>query len=760
MNNVHLPSSSLGRVPIADDSRKRLNAVSALFVSLKRSFLGSDRTTGMKRLPLTTVLMAVLVLLQDATAASAKAAQRETRDAKGESKHWSFVAPAHPVLPAVRNQRWGRNPIDAFVLARLEKEGVAPSPEADRRTLIRRLYVDLVGLPPTPQQVRDFLDDRSPDAYERVVDSLLASPHFGERWARHWLDLARYADTSGYQIDRPRPFAWLYRDWVIDALNDDMPFDQFTIEQLAGDLLPNATLAQKTAAGFHRLTLMNHEEGTDPQEFQCKAKVDRVGTTSTVWLGLTVGCAECHNHKYDPISQREFYQLYAFFNNSQEVDVPAPQVDDPARFEREKKAWDAEQARLKELFATYSKARDPRVPDVKRQLARHRRAEPRNAEAKAESFSECTAPARAHVHVRGDFLRKGEEVAAGTPAILPPLKPRGTDADRLDLARWVVAPENPLTARVAVNHIWQHLFGRGLVATPEDFGTRGEPPSHPELLDWLAAAFSSVGEANHASRPAQHALGWSRKALIRLIVSSAAYRQSSRHRSELAAHDPQNILLARQNRFRVESEIIRDLSLAVSGLLNDDIGGPSFRPHLPDDVKKLGGAGAFSWTDTEGPEKYRRGLYIFAQRTVPYPTSMTLDQADSAQSCPRRERSNTPLQALTLLNHGIFVECAQGLARQILEFPSTEPRARIERAFELCFSRKPTRIELARLERLYFDQLQTARAMPEVPAKLAGQATNRVQQVQGGCETSTGEAATLVALSQVLLNLDEFLTRE
>ncbi len=645
-------------------------------------------------------------------------------------------------MPAVQNTRWVRNPIDAFVLARLEKENIAPSPEADRRTLVRRLYLDLLGLPPAPEQVREFLDNKSPDAYGRLVDSLLASPHFGERWARHWLDLARYADSSGYQIDRPRPYAWLYRDWVIDAVNDDLPFDQFTIEQLAGDLLPNATLAQKTAAGFHRLTLMNHEDGTDAEEFRCKAKVDRVSTTGTVWLGLTVGCAECHNHKYDPITQREFYQLYAFFNNSQEVDVPAPQADDPARFEREKKAWAAEQARLKELLAQYSKARDARAADVKRQLARHRRAEPRNAEARADSFLERTAPAKANIHVRGDFLRKGEEVASGTPAILPPLKPRGTDADRLDFARWLVAPENPLTARVAVNHVWQHLFGRGLVNTAEDFGSRGEPPSHPELLDWLAVSFSSVGEKDHATRDTQHSLAWSRKALIRLMVTSAAYRQSSHHRPELAARDPQNILLARQNRFRVESETIRDLSLAAGGLLNDDIGGPSFRPHLPDDVKKLGNAGAFSWTDTEGPEKYRRGLYIFAQRTVPYPTSMTFDQADSAQSCPRRERSNTPLQALTLLNHGIFVECAQGLARQMREVPTNEPRARIECAFGLCLSRKPTPAELNRLEKLYLDQVKLA-------CDSRQPSTN-----------ASPEAAALVGLSQVLLNLDEFLTRE
>jgi hypothetical protein len=714
--------------------------------------------------------------------------------------HWAFVAPRVPPIPPVDNRRWVRNPIDAFVLARLEKERIAPSPEADRRTLIRRLCLDLIGLPPTPEQLTAFLADRRPEAYERLVDALLSSPHFGERWGRHWLDLARYADTSGYQVDRPRPYAYLFRDWVINAINDDVPFDQFTIDQLAGDLLPNATLEQKTAAGFHRLTLMNHEDGTDAEEFRCKAKVDRVGTTGTVWLGLTLSCAECHNHKYDPISQREFYQLYAFFNNSQEVDVPAPHANDPARLEREKKDWDAESTRLKELLTRLTRAKDPHASEVKRQFARHRRAEPRKLDAAAESFLERTAAARAQVHVRGDFLRKGDEVAAGTPAVLPLLKPRGTAADRLDLARWLVERENPLTARVAVNHIWQHLFGRGLVNTPEDFGTRGELASHPELLDWLAVMFSSPhsdtaptdslssrsdssggrggpliegisplparasqGDGEMRAVPecprnnqsdiasAVAGLGWSRKALLRLIVTSATYRQASAFRPELIHVDPQNVLLARQSRLRVESEIIRDLSLAVSALLNDDIGGASFRPFLPDDIKKLGAAGAFSWSDTEGVEKYRRGLYIFAQRTVPYPTSMAFDQADPTQSCPRRERSNTPLQALTLLNHGIFVECAQGLAKRIAALPAKSLPDRIGQAFELCVSRKPGREELLRLERLYREQT-------------ALRATNSTASAQGdnGGKTGpqSGDERALLALSQVLLNLDEFMTRE
>jgi hypothetical protein len=675
----------------------------------------------------------------------------------------------------------------------MEKENVTPSPEADRRTLIRRLSLDLLGLPPTPEQIQAFLADDRPDAYEWLVDALLDSPHFGERWGRHWLDLARYADTSGYQIDRPRPFAFLFRDWVIDSINGDMPFDQFTIEQLAGDLLPNASINQKIAAGFHRLTLMNHEDGVDAEEFRCKAKVDRVSTTATVWLGLTLGCAECHNHKYDPVSQREFYQFYAFFNNADEVDVPMPQANDPTRFEREHKAWEAEHARLQGLLAQVAQAKDVYADEGRRLLTRHRRSEPKKIDAQAMTFQERTNAARAQIHVRGDFLRVGEETCAATPAVLNPFNPRCAKADRLDLAHWIVAPANPLTARVAVNHVWVHLFGRGLVASTEDFGTRGERPSHPELLDWLALSFvapvrappgpflrgegeafsdrqhlppSSTIPALETNPPLlgvrashlqpstlkpQPALNWSRKALIKLMVTSSTYRQSSNYRPELTQRDPLNVLLARQNRFRLESETLRDLYLATSGLLNDDIGGPSFRPHLTDDVKQLGTAGAFSWIDTDGPEKYRRGLYIFAQRTVPYPASMAFDQADPTQTCTRRERSNTPLQALTLLNHGIFVECAQALGKRLTDIPAKDPRERLERGFELCLARKPAKAELDRFEKLFCDQLALARANPAASAKLAGLDL---------AHSRLAEAASLVALSQVLMNLDEFMTRE
>jgi mono/diheme cytochrome c family protein len=619
----------------------------------------------------------------DAGAPWAESAASAPASAK---KHWSFQAPLRPAVPTVKNKRWLRNPIDNFVLARLEKEHITPSPEADRATLCRRLYLDLLGLPPTPEEAQSFLADSQSDAYERLVDSLLASPRFGERWGRHWLDLARYADTEGYQIDRPRPCAYLYRNWVIDAINRDLPFDEFSLEQIAGDLLPNATVEQKTAAGFHRNTMMNWEDGVDREEFRVKAKVDRVSTTSTVWLGLTLGCAQCHSHKYDPISQREFYQFYAFFNNADEVDVPAPQ--------------------------------------------------PHDKEAKAQSFLESTNAAKACIHIRGDFLRPGEPVQPGTLKVLHSFQPRTPQPDRLDLARWIIDPANPLTSRVAVNHLWLHVFGRGLVNTPEDWGARGELPSHPALLDWLAVEFKQ-----------RH---WSRKQMIQLLVTSAAYRQSSHLRPELMERDPLNTLLARQNRFRLESEIVRDLHLAASGLLNDALGGPSFHPHMPDDLKALGGAGAFTWTDSEGPERYRRGLYIFAQRTVPYPVSMTFDQANPCETCARRERSDTPLQALTLLNHSLFVECARALGQRMQASSGGSVREKIDLGFQRCLSRKPSADELACLQQLY----ERERQLTQTPSPETVAHGNKPEPPE------VADRAVWASVAQVILNLDEFVTRE
>lgn len=680
-------------------------------------------------------------------------------------KHWAFIVPVRPPVPPMAG--WGSsvsNPIDAFIRARLARERLKPSPEAGRATLLRRVYLDLIGLLPTPEQVAAFERDRRRDAYERVVDELLASPHFGERWGRHWLDLARYADSSGYQIDRVRPGAYLYRDWVINSFNRDQPFDQFTVEQIAGDLLPDASPEQKMGTGFQRMTLSNHEDGVDQAEFVSRAKVDRVATTGTAWLGLTLGCAECHSHKYDPITQREFYQLYAFFDSARELDLPAPNSVDSEKYQQARQRWDAEKAAInaardayaaralptnqmawertvnrarltnavaallevspeertaqqKRELAKYYRELDPGLQEFTAKLKAHQRQAPRYVPENALLLAEGTNAVRTFVHVRGDFLRPGEEVQPGVLRVLNHFAPAGRPS-RLDLARWIVSPDNPLTARVAVNHLWLHLFGRGLVNTPEDFGLRGEPPSHPELLDWLATEFQRRG--------------WSRKQMLRLMVTSATYRQSSEVRPELWRRDPQNVLLARQSRLRVESEIVRDLFLDAGGLLHHEVGGASIYPPIPADVKAVGYGVGGTWSETEGAAKYRRGLYVTVRRTVPYPVSGTFDGANPSECTTKRERSNTPLQPLALLNNPVFAEAAEALARRIAAGPG-KLRARLDAAFRLCFSREPSRAELNRLEQLHRDELRLAQGR---------------------------EALAWRGVADVLLNLDEFLTRE
>jgi hypothetical protein len=670
-------------------------------------------------------------------------AAANTNSAK--SDHWAFQPIRRPAVPALATHHSPlTNPIDAFILARLEKEGLKPSPEADRGTLIRRVSLDLSGLPPTPEEVDAFVKDASPGAYERVVERLLASPHYGERWARHWLDSARYADSDGYEKDSGRPFAWRYRDWVIDALNADVPFDRFTIEQLAGDLLPGATLDQKIATGFHRNTLTNKEGGVDQEEFRVAAVVDRVTTTGKVWLGLTVGCCQCHDHKYDPLSQREFYQLFAYFNSDREADVNAPLPGEAEKLKAQQAAFDAEKAKLQ---SAVDEAKEKKLPDAdvkKREqaLAAHQKKAPNPSKA----MTLAAGPARpTHVMIRGDFLRPGVEVKPGTPAVLPGTP--GADAPgspktRLDLAKWLVSPDNPLTARVTVNWVWAKFFGRGIVATPEDFGTQGEKPSHPELLDWLASEFRGPAGC-----------GWSIKKLHRLIVTSATYRQSSKMTPELAARDPLNVLLARQARLRLEAEIVRDGALAASGLLNRTVGGPSIRPPQPPGISELTYANSAKWVETTGPGRYKRGLYIWFQRTSPYPMLMTFDSPDSNVCVVRRERSNTPLQALALLNDAVFVEAAQALAKRVLTEKKDEvPCRRLKHCFRLCLGREPGPKERERLLHLLDEFKKLAAADPAGAAKLPG--SHKPEGV------APAEAAAWVALARTVLNLDEFVTRE
>ncbi|MBI3664844.1 MAG: PSD1 domain-containing protein [Acidobacteria bacterium] len=718
--------------------------------------------------------------------------------------HWSFQPIRLPVQPAVRHQERVRNPIDAFVVARLEAEGIEPSPEADKVTLLRRLSFDLTGLPPTLQEVRDFLEDKSPNAYERAVDRLLQSPHYGEKWARQWLDLARYADSDGYEKDLSRPYAWRWRQWVIEALNRDMPFDQFTVAQIAGDLLPGATVEQKVATGFHRNSLKNREAGVNRQEARFEEVIDRTNTTGTVWLGLTVGCAQCHDHKFDPIAQKDYYRLFAFFNSAEEADIDAPLPGEMGPYLRARPQYEAKrralleendipdlqakwEAKIVEAMDNPGKSLDwdfsvtslramldhadrllrkgpeKRTPKENERVTEYFVADPGPEVAKdkptlemirkvreqlkelnrtfpaltqANAIAESPEPVKTYVAVRGDYRQKGLEVQPGTLSFLPPMPVTG-EPPRLRLARWLVSRENPLTARVVVNRMWQEFFGAGLVRTSEDFGTQGERSTHPELLDLLASTFMDRG--------------WSMKQMHRLIVTSSTYRQSSRTREDLKDKDPDNRLLARQSRLRLPAEEVRDAALAASGLLYPAVGGKSVRPAQPESVSKLTYANGAPWEETEGPERYRRGLYVHYQRTSPYPQLVNFDEPDSVTSCTRRRRSNTPLQALNLLNDPVFVEAAQALAVRVLEEAPANWNDRLEHAFQLCLSRKPDASEKARLAK-FFEQQEKIFEKARDSARLA--TPNAAPGV------APAETASLVMVSRALMNVDEFITRE
>jgi hypothetical protein len=866
--------------------------------------------------------------------------------------HWAFVPPRQVPLPHVRQADWPRNAIDHFVLARLEAEGLRPSPPTDRYTLVRRVSLDLIGLPPTPEEADAFVRDDRPDAYERLVDRLLANPHYGERWARRWLDLARYADTNGYEKDRPRS-VWPYRDWVIRALNADMPFDRFTIEQLAGDMLPNATQDQRIATGFHRNTMLNEEGGIDPLEFRYYATVDRANTTATAWLGLTLGCAQCHTHKFDPIPHREYYQMMAFLNNADEpeLDVRRPDVtrrrheleakiaaleaDLPKRLDhldRKFDAWlDREAARtvrwtvlrpaeakanvpmlsvlddnsvlatgdqskrdvydltfhtdlhgitavrlevlpddrlpkhgpgrvyyegaagdffLSEFTVTadgskvafsgashshaagndtaknaidgdpqtgwsinggqgrahaavfnvappadardlhvqllceryyaaglgrfrISVTTDPRpavardmpadveelllVPAAKRTAEERLRLQRQFLRTAPELAAQRAAidklrqqlpaypttlvlrerppenPRPTYRHNRGEFLQPAERVEPAVLSVLPPL-PAGAPRNRLGFARWLVSPDNPLVGRVTVNRQWAAFFGRGLVPTLQDFGYQGEPPTHPQLLDWLAVELVKQG--------------WSLKRMHRLIVLSATYRQASRVTPELLAKDPDNRLLARGPRVRLEAELVRDAALRASGLLAEKVGGPSVFPPQPPGVTTEGAYGSLAWQVSPGPDRYRRGLYTFSKRTAPYALFATFD-APSGEAClARREVSDTPLQALTLLNDTVFIDAARALGRQ-LAAQTASPEARAELLYRRCLTRPPGRDELALLVEFYEAQKRRLQKRELDAAALAGPGDGDVV-----------ERAAWTALARALLNLDGAIVKD
>jgi hypothetical protein len=932
--------------------------------------------------------------------------------------HWAYVPPKRPDPPHVKDAAWPRNSIDNFILARLEREGLRPSPEADRATLLRRVSLDLTGLPPTSAELDAFLGDKSPGAYEKVVDRLLHSPHYGERMAMQWLDLARYADTHGYHIDSQREM-WHWRDWTIDAFNHNMPFDEFTIEQLAGDLLPNATLEQRVATGFNRNHMINFEGGAIPEEYQVEYVVDRVEATSTTWMGMTLGCARCHDHKYDPIKQRDFYRFFAFFNTIPEkgldgrtgnakpfVQIPSAQQatelaevkstlettgkildydrgtalfsawektkldsmpapshegllahydmdgnfadhsghyqdgrilsgapafnDGPvakcAEFEgqahvtfgniasfehgnpftlalwvesnaKEENAvlqkisgpeerrgvelafedsvvlprlkrgvrlrfrlthtWpdNAIEVRTKEpliqgeflhlgiiydgsgkaagikLFVDgvpaeietvrdslsgdtrnsaplevgnkqlgnafkgrlddvriYGRALAPaeilqlaqdqparatlflsaaqRSKDQKKKLREyflaHDAPEPlrtafvdrQRAFARKEDLDwtvpsamvmqEAMAPRDTFILARGDYRNHTEKVAPGVPGMLPQL---GNDlpANRLGLARWLVSPTNPLTARVAVNRYWQMYFGHGIVKTTEDFGSQGEAPVHPELLDWLATEFIRSG--------------WDVRAMQRLIVTSAAYRQDSRVTPEILEKDPENRLLARGPRFRLPAEVVRDNALSVSGLLDDHVGGPSVFPYQSKGLWEEMAYGdvytAQTYVQSHGGDLYRRSMYTFWKRTVPPASLSTFDAPDREKCTARRTLTNTPLQALVLLNDPTYVEAARALAGRILTEGGKDPGSRIRFGFRLATARKPDAKEVRVLQDIARQELAQYRSDDEAARKLLHVGESPVDR-----KLDPRELAAWTTVADVILNLDETITKE
>ncbi len=1003
----HGPSSSQGRLRLHSPGLILKGGVSGPAITpgksdeslLIRRVLGQDGHDRMPQdaEPLPAATIALLRAWIDRGAPMPVDSTATANSADPLKEHWAYERPTRPELPAVRTTGWVRNAIDRFVLARLEQEQLSPAPEAARSTLLRRVTLDLTGLPPTPEELDRFVADTSSNAYERAVDRLLASPRYGERWARPWLDLARYADTNGHEKDNRREI-WKYRDWVIDALNRDLPFDQFTIDQIAGDMLPNATVDQKIASGFHRNAMTNEEGGVDPDESMYEVLVDRTNTTATVWLGTTVACAQCHNHKYDPFTQKDYFRLLAFFANAEyesrtfagdgtrysearldlgtsedektrqrlQADVtrldqdlrtvtpavrdaqehweastraardiwrpvaprdvratngvvlkpledgsvmasganpaltsyvvtadttlqritglrlealPDPslprggpgrdayghfrvtgirvetgptkgsavptsmrpvqfttiKVDDSAytfepvdllgrdagpppsaaegREYRKAGSWainamretdraarqavlvaqapfgfpegtritlridhldgtigqglgrfrlsvtTAENplagadlpARLRPVLdlpvvqrsreqaddmATFFRATTPLLTSARDALAAARKAV---ADLKIPStlvMKERASFERPsyELRVRGSFTAKGERMYAGTPAALHSMR-NDQPVNRLGLARWLVDDANPLVGRVAVNRLWEQLFGRGLVETSEDFGSQGSPPTHRDLLDWLATEF--VAQA------------WSQKALLQLIVTSSTYRQSSVVTPGLAERDPYNRLLARGARFRMEAEMVRDVALAASGLLSPKMHGPGVFPVQPPGTWNQPYSGD-RWTTSEGDDRYRRSLYSFWRRTSPYPSFMTFD-ATSREFCTvRRVRTNTPLQALTLLNDPASFEAARALAGRMAS-AGTDERARTTFGIKLVLSREAKPVEVDRLVALYRTTRDHYLAQPGAALKVLGLVTAR---------GDTADLAAWTIVANVLLNLDEALTRD
>ena len=703
-------------------------------------------------------------------------------------EHWSFVAPKRPALPNTKHPT--RNAIDNFVFARLEKEKLAPSAEADKPRLIRRMTLDLTGLPPTPEEIDAFLKDAAPNAYEKVVDRLLASPRFGERMAWDWLDAARYADSNGYQGDGERTM-WPWRDWVIRAYNDNLPFDQFTVWQLAGDLMPKATRDQVLATGFNRNHMINGEGGRIAEENRVEYVFDQTETTATVWLGLTVGCARCHDHKFDPILQKDYYSLFAYFNQTPVnggggSGQTAPVLDfaSPEQEAKRKTAQAAYDDLVKKIVPIEVKLREagmtkdkdgkyattlPVVIESALRKGPNGRVDPNNDElvkhykdkepeyvkllgemrkarqtldaaavsvAKVMVMGDMPKPRDTFILTRGDYSKTEGKVTAGVPASLPVL-PKGAPLNRLALAQWIVAKENPLTARVAVNRLWQTFFGTGLVKTGEDFGVQGERPSHPELLDWLAVEFGAK---------------WDTKHLVRLIVTSATYRQSAKVTPELLERDPDNRLLARGPRMRMPSWMIRDHALAASGLLTPTYGGPSVRTYQPPGIWEEASFGNKRYVQDKGEALYRRSLYVFWRRIIG-PT-IFFDTANRQTCSVKTTTTNTPLHALVTLNETTYVEAARTLAQLALEKGGATDAERLSFAFRRVVCRKPTDAEAKVLTGALEKQRKLFASDKAGALKLL-----KVGDSPRNEKLDATEHAALASVCLMMLNLDEALNK-
>ena len=707
-------------------------------------------------------------------------------------KHWAYLTPKKARLPSIPNKRWARNEIDYFVGKKLEIKGLQPSPEAEKVTLIRRLSFDLIGLPPTLEEVTNFVADPAENAYEKLVDRLLASKHFGERWAWEWLDVARYADTNGFQGD-PTRIMWPWRDWVINAFNNNMPYDEFTVKQLAGDLLPDASPNDILATAFNRNHTHNGEGGRIPEETRVENVFDRVETVGTAWMGLTLNCSRCHDHKYDAISQEEYYQLFGYFNQTSEngtgfngmipplLDLSPPEeVEKVAQLEQfvkelateidlievtkfprakglppanspkaekfagafnggfDETAFNRNSYQLSLIYRHFENIDRPYAARIKSlQQAKRKYGKQAAQNKQVMVMDQREQPRPTYILERGNYRVPKEEVFPDVPAILPAI-PEGVTNDRLALANWLVSSSNPLTSRVTVNRYWQAFFGRGLVKTIEDFGVQGDLPSHPELLDWLAVDFRESG--------------WDLKAMFKKMVMSATYRQSSKVTEDLLEVDPENKYLARFTRRRLPSWMIRDQALLVSGLMVDSIGGQSVKPYQPAGIWEEATFGRKTYEQSEGSDLYRRTLYTFWRRIVG-PT-MLFDNSSRQVCAVKTIRTNTPLHALITLNDLTYTEAARVLAAQVLTAEQSD-QSRLEYLFERVTSRTPKAAEL----RIFRDRLTQLRLQfAESPAE-AHQLVH-----QGEYPSAAGldltDHASFTVLGSMVLNLDETITRQ